>query len=348
LLACERTCRSFRWILSFDEVWKTCEGVEEDRLGSSWRENAFILFNTDIVRKRQQNSSESVILSLGTIKWLRAKISNEINDSQYAYSLRGDTVATLVAIVETYMIAKVESAVIIAIMTAKNTNSYPEITEHSIRAVDYITRFSHNPLLSKYLLDKKTNITQIANSQICSKIVRRLSHIGGATKISNEALVFMGEALFSIIFAILHEPIQLYEHLTTNSKNIFFNSNNPIDLHNDIPSIFTNDEKNGKICNCVIVPRQIEESALKISGVFHLVYGSPWALSEGNILEHEVQEAKDRYTVELSPNSEDESEDISLANADCESHFESEESSFSVYSDTECLDHESLNDGTKQ
>ena len=150
-------------------------------------------------------------------------------------------------------------------------------------------------------------------------------------KITSDALEQIVFDLFMTLATILARPIVVEEKYHDNHARYEFTSGCKIDLWNDIPPSADVDGF-GKI-EIVIVPRQIEESALALS-LKSRVYEHEWALSEGQTQEDAIEEAKQRYL--HPPNSDSESE------CDSESEFKSESSfdmsiddDFSVYDDDE-------------
>lgn len=82
-------------------------------------------------------------------------------------------------------------------------------------------------------------------------------------------------------------------------KQFKFEPEDLIDMWEDIPTSVKSADSNGSTSyQYVIVPRQIEESAIEL-GVFAITkltaYGRDWGLSAGQTLDTEVEAAKRRY-----------------------------------------------------
>lgn len=162
------------------------------------------------------------------------------------------------------------------------------------------------------------------------KLARLLANKAGIVKITNDAMKRAVNLVFVVLGSILMRPAKVQDiyHRCTRFE---FDSEESIDLWNDIPSaLYSNEHERYEI---VVVPSQIEESVIHFG--LNQVYGPRWALSEGQTLEEAVIAAKQRYKVKPEPHSSDEETEEKSMSDTSESE---EESVFSVYDDKDCPD----------
>ena len=165
---------------------------------------------------------------------------------------------------------------------------------------------------------------------------------------TNDVIEKMISRLFGMLSNLLARPM-LIHYAQLRHKRPKFESKDSIDLWQDIPPVsYKPSDSFAYEYQCVIVPRQIEESAFELGMLIRsdlnyplrAVYGQIWALSEGQTLEEEIEAAKCRYMIDQEPFSSGEDSLSDDSGFDSLSE-DSEDDDFSEYDDEECPDCES-------
>lgn len=142
LLACERTCRTYRRILRKDDVWQDCRLLSkyygaDDRL--SHRENAFVAAMLRKIRERQKDTTNTVLQTFDGPEAFR-RFFNGIalvtagycpTCAPNVFVLRGDTMGYIVELLQDYFVSRISKANTLAtdMATFSNSNTYPVIEQ---------------------------------------------------------------------------------------------------------------------------------------------------------------------------------------------------------------------------
>ena len=251
------------------------------------------------------------------------------------FEVRGDTLGYLVELIQDLMIRKLQSVQLISIRVCNAIGKYPTLT------VEDKQIFAQIQCIGGRVYDAHANGRR-ANDRICEilerecsdadvfRLVRRLANRAGVVKMTDK---FMKETFWDVFIhavEILVSPLMFYHSHLTHDKS--YEVGESIDLWNDIPP--TMKKSNGQY-HCVIVPRQISESAKQLGLIgdsTDAVYGQEWAVSKGQNLEEEMSRAKERYLVKGVVLEDSFNDDfMSLEDSVVDSEF-------SVYDDEECPD----------
>ena len=327
-------------------------------VGDSYRERSCINSTLLKVRYEQRFGVKNIILSVLSPDTIRTIIRVIINDNEMRdqlgllcnaqgltfghegldFEIRGDTLGYLVELIQDLMIRKLESVMLISVHVSKVSGKYPILTVEDKSLCERIQIEQKNDLFRglglnlghAHVHDRIAGILE----RECSdgdrfRLVRRLANRSGVVKMTDQ---FMEEAFYDVFILaikILVSPMICHSQLTYGKS---YEVGESIDLWNDIPPTM---KKNNGRHHCVIVPRQISESAKQLGLIgdsTDAVYGQEWVVSQGQNLEEEISRAKERYFVKGVLLEDDSSDDfMSLEDSVVDGEF-------SVYDDEECPD----------
>lgn len=302
LLNCERTCRSFRWILKDDGgVWKSIciqmgKKIIDDRL--SFREFFFVRSTLQKIRKEQKNP-ENIILGVLSPAAFRAFVVRlgAAWGSNSALLLRGDSLALMVEILQEYFVKRLQQAMSIAVRVAEETDSYPTVTAKELRLLKVIDGSNGIPILDSEMMRSlgipfvqpppPQLLEMMILPHVRMKLVRRFAYRAGVVKMSNEAFRELERDFCFLSSLLLRRALLEYNAYPDNSgiRFLWMNNGDTRSDENVLPpnEMMYNYMPPGECClDCgniherIIVPRQIEEEARDLRIVRGKVYGRTW------------------------------------------------------------------------
>ncbi|KAL9183364.1 hypothetical protein ACHAXT_005151 [Thalassiosira profunda] len=333
-LALEATCTSLRDAMGMDEIWRELFPLFQLECENSTtkRETLFITKVLRNVRKYQKSTENLLLDVLGGADGVRRVVAELLarmrpdvgiigQEDKFKAVLRGDSVAYLVAVIESHVVTRLSKAHNIAIHKAQSPGAaYPQITSTTLQLLDALLGEDESPWVCSVARGSHGNCIaksfgyewpadncgedDVLGAAERTKIVRLLAYRAGVVKLSGEAfsivaaeiLHFMGSIVAHAFEACkgMHSPLEKrdsdprFVHLVEEARygNYYTNYQPP----------FQEDE-DGKV-ECVIVPRQIEEAAVKLGMRKVLGFNDDfdhWAASSEDLLDEERDEARGRY-----------------------------------------------------
>lgn len=210
-LRCERTCTKLGDALADDNAWDIWEHPGRKQSQDSTfsgvqthREKICIFGNLFKVRKYQRGKPEQILLEVfeeGTAcqAWreivqlvLDEYLPQHSHNYHHFYSLRGDTLATLIEILEVYLVNSFERAMLIVGYSRGNdlltSYEYPTLKVGDLALLDVLGQKTGNAL---FLFSHfEASELEFANSLIDlgarDKIIRRTAFRGGVVKLDND------------------------------------------------------------------------------------------------------------------------------------------------------------------
>jgi hypothetical protein len=150
ILAFERTCRSFRHLLTDDAIWGTLfpdeyRGEHFDH-PPTMREKTFLGI-TLLAIKLHQRSRDNILLEyLGGAVGVRRIVGllldemNPLRDRPPLF-LRGDAIEYLVEVIQGHIIARLQKVNLLVIRSLRHGDGYPEVRSNDLRLLDELTLY---------------------------------------------------------------------------------------------------------------------------------------------------------------------------------------------------------------
>jgi hypothetical protein len=317
LLRCEKTCKSLRRILRDDAVWSSSPG------GS--RDNACQIRGCRKVRKYQKGGESILFEVLGVMRWKSLVAQaldfffshdpglNETLGLNETFSLRGDTSAVLMELVENFAIVQLQRALVVMnASTPVESQTYPSVTVrhweaqnelHS--AYEHIGNRTFNPLFAGVSTNPipRDAVVLLTKSlgpgtTVITTIIRKLAYRAGIIKMEDGVFDLTWASLVCSIAALLRPAcIQLTEARTLYIDNKIIRVEKGETMYTVPPySTFCLCEGCGEQhpSSHTPVPGQIEAAARSLSIPFK-VYGDVWHCMPDSTEEDERAEAESEY-----------------------------------------------------
>lgn len=342
ILACELTFTGFRQVVSTHDldVWglgipdncvvdanetdPTKKYKKEDPRFGSFREQACVKRNIGFIR-RQQSMTSNILLDVfegeevAAVGWWKEVVTrilhlqglqdgSEYGKIVFRHALRGDTMGTLLEILQFALIKAFEQALNICITTTPD-DTYPELKASHLTLQDQIKQDAKHGC-THYILDRCTclfvcgEVSALGDlTETGHKIIRPVAFRAGVTKMENAAIQNAWNGVMNLIFHIFEHALPaLVAKVPVARSSVKQKMVATVDTIRDIPplprldlSVDSNDEDT-KCYLLTPVPRMIEKAYSEIfpSLKFKRVYNEPWLTDDDNV-EDEIASAEAEY-----------------------------------------------------
>ena len=148
-------------------------------------------------------------------------------------------------IIEHYIVTEIEHANLICIHSAASTEEdvYPELRTRDLQLATRIARVGQWPLEGVELRVDEAIESKCSGGEIW-KLARRMANKAGAVKMTTDAMKRVGKAVLVMIVSILKRPMIIHDSILRHNQ-FKFESEESIDLWNDIPPAFKRDRLDG-------------------------------------------------------------------------------------------------------
>jgi len=333
-LRCERTCKKLQQVIADDELWgklplrrfeplardprlatrraKACLAVALRRINTCqrWGDEPFLL---EVVAEHGLPRAETWKDIVSSV--LVHSLPHDLTDHQQ-YFLRGDTMAALVELLESFLVTSFQRALLITVQTCPE-NEYPSLTLAHLRLADALadTVFPpgpcHLPLLLNLSVEVGNRNTRLfpqedwprmemefANSlipeSVRDKIIRRIAFVAGVTKMESAVFDYAWIAVVKLI-GLMYYPVclELVGSATSPDQHDDGNEKRPLvspgeTMRNFPPWAralpFPCDHCGAVRFQHTPVPKQLEDAAHRLRPTFPLakVYAMKWLHDGGN------------------------------------------------------------------
>jgi len=250
LLNCERACKKLRYMIADDEVWSSLPGASGGRRGEdprlpTHREVACVSHNLCYIRKKQETTS-NILLDVfeegsACASWkeiARSALTSYLPQHwpgpwslqifprplclHHHMSLRGDTMGTLLELLQTFLITRFQRAhQVILEAEASRENVYPSVKAQHLRLQDVVGQAtdatcSHQRditlgckcLFREYSNEEQVFANALISPEIRDKIIRGAAFRAGVVRLENDVYNQAWGALVKLI-ALLFYPAYL-------------------------------------------------------------------------------------------------------------------------------------------
>jgi hypothetical protein len=215
-----------------------------------------------------------------------------------SYPLRGDTLASLLELVQSYFLRRLQSAAALSMINAR-AGIYPQVEKNDLQMIALVLHYQGlERRIDLYIWTHRRALELEMIKQPNYAVVRKLAYIAGIVKMTNESIDFLWEQIVLFLSFVLAESITYakdYQHPASlpTTKTL----NEEIDLYSDVPEKILLPEGSRPRYEYVIVPRLLEIIA-KAEGL-QPIYGAGW-IAETSV-EREQEEALASYRNQLVP-----------------------------------------------
>ena len=345
LLACERSCTTFRTLLAEDEMWRYCCANKEkdDRL--NYRESAFVCRIIERIKESQERGDDNIILDVfGGVTPLADYVDELILDwdppVEQDFFVRGDSLGMFVHILQDYFIDLISKAQGVACMIAggQGDTAYPTVCVYHLEVVEYsrlpyvVSRLEGNDPFAVWgpSINIPYSTTDEQDLERRFKLIRRFADKAGAVKLTTEAMQRLGTQFAQLGSALLRDAI--IELLDYEDRTFCQNPDDRdrIEIFFIAPPPRVFQEGNHRMQH-VIVPRQICESRVyrqHINPGGSLPYAdAEWIPRDGRSVEDERREAISAYfddnvdSLRMDSFEESDADDALFPEEDSSSHW---------------------------
>jgi hypothetical protein len=317
LLNCEKTCKKLRWILRDDAAWSSSPGASRD--------SACQFQGYQKVRKYQKGCESILLEVLGVARWkmlVRQALGYLVLDDGLSstndhLSLRGDTSAVLMELVENFAIVQLKRAGVVmnATTPVESQQTYPTVTVRHWEAQNELhSAFAPSPnstctpLFAGVLLQPTprdavlfhANALLLETNKITT-IIRRLAYRAGIIKMEDGVFDLAWGSLVCSIAALLRPACIQLEYACGDYYDSISQKGICVEMGETMYTVppytkfvFCEDCRKAHIALHTPVPGQIEDAARSLSIPFK-VYGDVWHCMPDSTEEDERDEAESDY-----------------------------------------------------
>ena len=372
-LRCERTCKKLQQVIAEDELWgklplRPFGHLARDPRLATRRAEACAAEALRQISAYQRRGDEPFLLEVvaehgfpraETWKNIVASVlvhslPPDLTDHQQ-YILRGDTMATLVELLESFLVTSFQRALLITAQSCPE-NEYPSLTLAHLRLGDALadTVFPPYSLVTPLYLHRLPTLSveygnrrtrffpqeelspadmEYANSLIPvfvrDKIIRRIAYVAGVTKMESAVFEHAWAAVVMLI-SLMFYPVCLELVSSANSPDQHDDGNekrplvSPRETMRNFPPWAQALPVACSQCGAVRfqhtpVPKQLEDAAQKLRPTFPLakVYTTEWLYDGGNedIMWTEIAIAEQQYQFSIWDDDDDDDDDGSSSSS---------------------------------